>query len=416
MAPRLYTYSLLLAAWGLVLFSGCSSENRRSGGSGADRAVKAPVTGLVRPADAVAARSTRPAPMRRAAADTLRQRPLFRGGVGRRGRVPGPGPRARQLAARYSVRLARRVHSAAVSDGRRVFVVSERGLAVAARVADGKILWSRSTRSGVDAAPGLGDGRLFIGDRAGRVWCLSADSGRVLWQRKLRGAVRTAPLPLGDVVVVGTHGGLLAALDAKSGGVRWQLKQRHRFLGVAGSADGRLVAAVSLDRRVRLLDAGSGQLRWTAALASSSRVVPILAKDAVYVLCASGELVRLDLKNGAVKWRRAGLGYKSHPPALAGGRLYVASRKRLLYALDATTGKTIWVKPMTHAPSAPPVFARDTVFVVNHGPTLLAIRADNGGHYIHHSLPAPVRAEPLALGNALLLVDQRGIATLYVNK
>lgn len=356
----------------------------------------------------------RPPPARPTAA--LSSPGLFRGGSGRLGSFGGPGPRARQLHARYSVRLDQKVHVSAVSDGETVFAVSARGLVLAARVADGRILWSRSTRAGVAVAPGLGPSGLYIGDRTGRVWCLHARTGAVRWQRRVTGAIRTAPLPQAGRVVVGTRAGRLLALDATTGAVRWELKQQRPFAGVAGSPAGLELAVTSMDRRVRLLEAKTGQQRWSTTLASSSRVAPVLTRGAVFVLSASGTLIRLERRTGRQVWTQSGLGYKSLPPAVAQGLVFVASRKRLLYALDARTGQRRWVKPLSNLPSGPPVFARDTVFLATRGPHLLAIRADSGGHYVRHPLPSRVLAEPLPLGNALLLVDQRGIATLYTKK
>jgi len=266
------------------------------------------------------------------------------------------------------------------------------------------------------AAPGLGGGRLFVGDRTGRVWCFDAKTGAVRWIRKVVGAIRTAPLVHAGRVVVGTLAGRLLALDSATGAVRWELKQQRPFVGVAGSRDGSVVVVASFDRRVRLLEASTGREVWTAMMTSSSHVAPVLTERSVFTLCASGELIRLDRKTGQQVWSRPALGFKSFPPTVAGGQIYVASRKRLLYALDVITGETRWVKPLVDLPSAAPVFARDTLFLTTLGPRLLAIRADNGGHYVDHALPSRVVAEPLPLDDGLLLVDQRGIATLYVKK
>jgi len=410
-------YLLSMPFWATLALGACGrdSEAPRNSGDGSSGTVSPPALSA-RPRPAPGRRppeGLRPAPPR---PDATLVRALFRGGSGRRGRFPGPGPRARRLEVRYGARLAREVHASAVSDGRTVFLVSTRGLVVAARVSDGGILWSRSTRAGVMAAPGVGGGHLFVGDRTGWVWCLGARTGAVRWKRKVIGAVRTALLPQAGRVVVGTHGGRLVSLDAATGTVRWEIKQRRPFVGLAGSPDGRVIAAASFDRRVRLLEASTGRVIWTAALKSSSRVAPVLTARAVYILSASGDLSRHERQTGRQVWSQHDLGFKSFPPVVTGGRIYVASRKRLLYALDERTGRSRWVKPLSDIPSAAPVFARDSIFLATRGPRLLAIRADTGGHYVNHSLPSLVLAEPLPLGNGLLLVDQRGIATFYVGK
>ncbi len=328
---------------------------------------------------------------------------------------PGPGPRSGLLRASYSQRLAHRVSVGAVSDGRRLYLVSDRGLVVASRVTDGRILWTRSTRAGALTPPGLAAGRLYMGDRTGRVWCLDAATGAVGWRRNVAGAVR-ALLPQADRVVVGTHGGRLVALAATSGGVLWQLRGRRPFVGLAGSADGSVVVATSFDRKVRLLDAGSGKERWAVTLPNSSRVAPVVAARAVYVMGASGRLTRLDRHRGERVWTSENLGFDSYPPAVAGGRVYVAARKRLLYSLEAATGGIHWVKPLSGVPGAPPVVARGAIFLVTREPRLIAIRADTGGHYLSRALPGRVLAEPIPVGRGMLLVDSRGIATLYREK
>ena len=107
--------------------------------------------------------------------------------------------------------------------------------------ADGKAVWTAYTGSGINFAPALWQGRLYVGSNDGRVYALEAKTGRLLWRFRAAPAERWIPVygklmstwPVAGGVVAaggvvyaaagiahydGTH---VYALDAVTGKVKW---------------------------------------------------------------------------------------------------------------------------------------------------------------------------------------------------
>jgi outer membrane protein assembly factor BamB len=128
----------------------------------------------------------------------------------------------------------------------------------------------------------LADGRLYGGDRSGRLTCLDAGSGRVLWvSEAARKEVSTPPAVSPDHVVYGAD-------------------------------DGRLYT----------LDRASGRLLWSAD-AGPSPVSPIVAGDKV-VATAGGAVLLLRLADGRLLWRET-LSDEITAPTLAAGLVVVGT-------------------------------------------------------------------------------------------
>lgn len=134
----------------------------------------------------------------------------------------------------------------------------------------------------VSAGVALAGGRLYGGDRSGRLTCLEAGTGKVLWVSEAARSEVSLPPALSPGRVV------------------------------FGADDGRLYA----------LDRASGALLWSAD-AGGAPVAPVVLGDRV-AATAGGALLLLDLANGRVLWREA-LSDEATPPVLAAGLLVVGT-------------------------------------------------------------------------------------------
>jgi len=76
------------------------------------------------------------------------------------------------------------------------------------------------------ASPTVHGGRLFIGDRDGRFWCLDAGSGKPLWSAEPSedqpSMIRSTALAHGRMVAVTTTAGRAVAYEAESGREMWR--------------------------------------------------------------------------------------------------------------------------------------------------------------------------------------------------
>jgi PQQ-like domain len=93
----------------------------------------------------------------------------------------------------------------------------------------GKTAWSWRPPDDEDeplhGSPSVDKGRLFIGDRLGRFWCLDAQTGAVFWQQEPspgEGPINATAIAMGDRVIIGTDSALAVAYRAGTGEEIWR--------------------------------------------------------------------------------------------------------------------------------------------------------------------------------------------------
>lgn len=78
------------------------------------------------------------------------------------------------------------------------------GSIVAIDANNGEQLWKRNVSGSVSAAPVVYDGKLYVSDREGILYCLNADNGSSLWQLTIGDFVTTSPTFVkgnGDIII-----------------------------------------------------------------------------------------------------------------------------------------------------------------------------------------------------------------------
>jgi outer membrane protein assembly factor BamB len=233
-----------------------------------------------------------------------------------------------------------------VSDGSRVYLVSQNGKVRAYDALTGKVIWEQAystSRGSCPTALSLADGILYFGggdsankDGQGRyLWALEAAGGKVLWRYQAMpdaythgGACVTSPA-VADGTVTTSAANLIYALDAKSGTLRWQRPVTRMEEG-----------------RQRAQDLG-----------------PALITGGIVYCASKGGLSGWDLKSGSPVFDLPGafrVDGSLYRLAAAGGVLYFIADMEPgppegafrwpLYALDLATKKILW-KQRTNRPS-----------------------------------------------------------------
>jgi hypothetical protein len=99
---------------------------------------------------------------------------------------------------------------------------------------NGRVRWEFSpcpdtgTGEYIYSSPVCSDGRVFIGDRSGRLFCLSAETGQPLWMAQTSRArnrdVNATALAYEDLIITGTNAGIAVAYDQASGKPVWRTR------------------------------------------------------------------------------------------------------------------------------------------------------------------------------------------------
>jgi outer membrane protein assembly factor BamB len=165
----------------------------------------------------------------------------------------------------------------------------------------GDLLWlyNAGFNNSINDNPVIASGRVYVGSRLGKVYCLDAESGQLIWSTQLSDSL-SAPAVMYDRLYIGSMNGKVYCLDTKNGNLLWSYQ--------TGSL---IESAVTIER-------------------------------AVYVTSRDHNLYCLDPYDGHLLWRYTTRNALRSSPAVSGGYVYFGSFDNNLYCLDALTGRNIW--------------------------------------------------------------------------
>ena len=196
------------------------------------------------------------------------------------------------------------VWSTPTLSGDLLYVTSLDGRLYALDTATGEERWSFETGAGI-ASPAVVDdtsGLVFVGGLDGRLRAIDLETHTERWSLKSHNWFWTQPLVSGGVVYAGSLDGSIYAIDGDSGEQRWEAVSTEGPVRSAPLIVGGTLIVVDRDGNVYGLDLSSGDLVTNEPLALDSEVFadPVVVAgsdgggDAVVVVTAGGELVRID--------------------------------------------------------------------------------------------------------------------------
>jgi outer membrane protein assembly factor BamB len=216
---------------------------------------------------------------------------------------------------------------------------------------DGHVRWQvRLLTFGPDSVnplPPVVTGNLALFAQDGVVHALRLADGHQLWSWA-GGRIVYGMWPWhGTVAVltdqVSTHA-RLTGLDAATGRVAWTVRLPGGLYGSqAATADGGL-AMIGTDRRVQVVDLGTGRVRWARHAGLSPGPVAV---DGTVVTGADGRLTGYDDRNGQVRWTLSGVPASPVLQALDGLVLVTSGvegpgEPTALTAVNPATGRVAW--------------------------------------------------------------------------
>ncbi|MEM8703865.1 MAG: PQQ-binding-like beta-propeller repeat protein [Pseudomonadota bacterium] len=246
-------------------------------------------------------------------------------------------------------------------------------------------------------------------------------SGRGLTSAALRLSAR--PVSDGSKIYIYKPNGEVVALSTGGGRV-WTQNLRpegERDVGPGGGvtvSEGVVYAATSY-RQLVALDAGSGQVRWTADLDTPARGAPVAGAGHVFVVSQSNEVYALSQSDGAVAWTYAGIeetaGLLSVAnPAISGNRVIVPFSSGEIMAIDIKSGEAEWIDSVSRGfrtlalsgladVSASPVVADNMVYATGVAGRTVAVEARTGLRRWEQDLGSV--HTPVVSGSAMFMVD-----------
>jgi len=193
-------------------------------------------------------------------------------------------------------------------------------------------------------------GRIYVGEADGSLYCLSAETGAQIWRAETGDAVRSTPALYQGTVVVGSFDGVVYAFDANTGASVWK-RDTHAPVVSSPAVGGNLVLIGSRSYDFFALNA-TGEPVWTYycwfSWIESSAVVRdstayVGSSDAQALMafhCADGRMLwRVD--TGGSAWAEPAVGESSVFIGTVGVAGYIVDHQGGFVAVDRHTGTVL---------------------------------------------------------------------------
>ena len=256
-----------------------------------------------------------------------------------------------------------RLNAAPVVGDGKLFTMDTSGEVRAFEAATGKLLWSaglrlakRNSRAAVGGGVSYGDGRVYVTSGQGLAGAFDAGSGEKLWERPLVQPLRGAPSVTANHVFVLSQDNQLHALNPANGDLQWSVSGTVEVACILGTG----APAVVLDTVVagfcsgelNALRAENGRTVWQDQLARTGRSTamaaladidasPVVDRGRVFAVGHGGRMVSLELATGQRVWERNFAGVWT--PWVAGDYLYLVTIEGEVVCITRAEGKVRWV-------------------------------------------------------------------------
>jgi outer membrane protein assembly factor BamB len=236
----------------------------------------------------------------------------------------------------------------------RLYVATLDGRITALRARDGRVIWRKDIPSRTESSPYVRDGRVYFGSEDGTVYAVRAKNGRTIWTYRAPGAVKAALAFSGGRLFFGDYAGVATAIRARDGKRVWStstsglaLGRSGRFYSTPAVAFGRVYMG-STDGRVYSFTARSGETAWTkstgAYVYSGPAAAPVRGRGpTVFIGSYTGRFYALDARSGAERWSFQSPGRISGAVSVIGRVVYFANLEtRETHGLDVRSGREVF--------------------------------------------------------------------------
>jgi outer membrane protein assembly factor BamB len=162
--------------------------------------------------------------------------------------------------------------------------------------------WHFRTGNAIISSPVVADGKVYIGNRAGKIYCFGAFTGEKIWEYQTAGWVDSSPCSYEGVVYIGSRDGKLYAIDASTPVVKWTYSAGGMICSSPIVYDGYIYFAVGYPEKKVVCLTINGQFKWSFNTGQYAYSSPAVKNGKVYVGANDGKFYCLDAYTGEEKW------------------------------------------------------------------------------------------------------------------
>ncbi len=219
-------------------------------------------------------------------------------------------------------------------------------------VQDGQKLWSYpesgNSRVSYYAVPAVDDDHVYVGTYNNRLQIFNKGDGSLVTDIEIgnnKNKVIASPLLADGNVIVLSSGGMVSSYPADVSGetvtARWQTVLSGEVWVKPGYDNGTLYVA-SMDKKMNLLDAETGELKNSIDLSGAIMNDPVLADGKLYFSTLAKEVDEMDLTSGEIRTLLTADGEIWASLLLIDGKLIAADMSGIIYCVDTETSEMLW--------------------------------------------------------------------------
>ena len=218
-------------------------------------------------------------------------------------------------------------------------------------VRDGQKVWSypeSSSRSAFYAAPAADEDHVFAGSYSNHLLVLNKADGSLAADIEVgntKNKIIASPLLADGKVIVLSSGGMVSSYPADAAGesiaADWQTTLSGEVWVKPVCENGSLYVA-SMDKKMNVLDAKTGEVKQTIDISGAIMSDPILADGKIYFSTLANEVDEMDPETLEIRPLLTTEGELWASPLLMGDKLITADMNGIVYIVDVNTAETVW--------------------------------------------------------------------------
>jgi len=213
------------------------------------------------------------------------------------------------------------------------------------------LLWTFETGSDIASTATIVGGTVYVGTLDGELLALDlAGAKEPRWRYDAGGAIEAAPGVRDGRVFVGDDQGVFHVVNAKTGELIWKFETGDKIISSANFA-GDDVLFGSYDTRLYCLVAATMGLRWKGETDAPVHGSPCVAGGKAYVAGCDGILRAFEIDTGKPCGTLDLGGRLSSSLAWSGGRLYLGTLAGKMLCVRDDLSETVWSREVEDAPA-----------------------------------------------------------------
>ncbi|MDX1926261.1 MAG: PQQ-binding-like beta-propeller repeat protein [Pirellulaceae bacterium] len=297
----------------------------------------------------------------------------------------------------------------AIVDGR-VYLGDTDGEVYCLDLVTGKTVWEFESDGSFVASPAYRDGILVVGDTDGRVLSLSVSDGKPIWEFKAEGPIRAGANFSGDLVLVCGVDGALYALKLRTGELVWKYATEDQ-LRCTPTISGKLALLGGCDGSLHFVDLDTGKAAGEkVSLGGQTGSTPAVMGELVIVPTHGGRILGINAVTRSARWisNPSTSREVTSSPAISGDLVFISSQNRRLSALDVTDSSLKWEAVLKNPASSSPVVCDGRVYVAD-STRLYAFELATGKEMLEVQLEGEILGSPAIANGRLVIASSNGV-------